>query len=251
MKSQLIAMSGTTPANTAPQSQVARFVHGDIKGGEAMHDFRMSVITTAITEALKGNARNINEASAQAVGKTKRARAYMAGFQSIISLLDGTERAPLDAAGKAVVRAEYAYKGKYDSAANEGIRAYIEGRAVHFAAEFEIAFLAVLHAPKEAKADTPAEAPAAQDSAAGDETTATSAAPADEPAVVTVGLTEAVEAVADAIKAGMLDADEYAMLRAALAAYDKANTVTMVEGADVALAGLLSRSPALLQEQAH
>jgi hypothetical protein len=249
MKSQLHAMSGTTPANTAPQSQVARFVHGDIKGGESMHDFRMSVITTAITEALKGNARNINEASAQAVGKTKRARAYMAGFQSIIALLDGSERAPLDVKGKPAVRPEYAYKGKYDSADNADVRAFIEGRAVHFAAEFEIAFLAVLHAPKEAKAEQ-ADAPAAQDSAAGDETTATSAAPA-EPTVVTVGLTEAVEAVADAIKAGMLEADEYALLRAALAAYDAANSTAMVEGADAGLTALLSRSPALLQEQAH
>lgn len=250
MKSQLHAMSGTTPADTAPQSQVARFVHGDIKGGESMHDFRMSVITTAIMEALKGNARNINEASAQAVGKTKRARSYLAGFQSIVTLLDGTERAPVGADGKAVVRAEYAYKGKYDSADNAAVRAFIEGRAAHFAAEFEIAFLAVLNAPKAEKTEKTDTKGDETGAAAGDETMASDAPAADAP-MVEVGLTMAVEAVVLAIQQGVLEADEYAMLRAALAAYDKANTVTVVEGADAALAGLLTAAPALLQAQAH
>jgi hypothetical protein len=245
MKSQLAAMSGTTPATKVAQSQVARFVQSYIKGGEAAHDFAMSIISTAVLEAYKGNTRNIAEAASFAVGKTKKARAMQAGFAALVELNVPTlSRAQLAELG-------VSYAGKLDDAANKDIKERIHGLAVHAAAEFEIAFLSVMHAVAEPKATKEAAAPAAS----ADDSTGTEAddtAPADAtPATVEVGLTEAVEAVVLAVQQGMLEQDEYALLRAALAAYDARNdAAAVVVGTDNGLSAALAGSPAEMAQAA-
>lgn len=232
IKSQIAAMSGVTPATVAPQSQVARFVQADIKGGEAAHNFRMSIIAAAILESYKGNYRNMAEAAALTTGKSKKARAYKAGFEAV------------------GVIGKLAYTGKWDSADNKAVReqAHILSQAAEFA--FESAFLTVMDAPAERAASAK---PTAKEQAAqlAEELAAAKAELAAHTPMVAqndspmVDIGDAVEAVAEAVKQGVLQADEVLILRAALASYDAAQT------GDADLAHLLTSTPALLQQQAH
>lgn len=207
MKSQLAALQGTVPtaAHKAPQGQFARYVAGDIKGGEVAHDFRASMVHTAILEAYKGNARNLIEAQSFTVGKSKKARAYQAGFATLADV------------------AMIPYAGKLDTPANADIKARIHAAADASSSEFEIAFLSVFNAPSEratkAAVTEDAASPAASPSVAAAEGEGETA-PA--PATVEVGLTMAVEAVVQAVQQGLLMADEIMLLRAALAAHDAA-----------------------------
>lgn len=240
IKSQLSAMSGTTPAIKQAQSQVARFVVGFIKGGELAHDFAMSVIHTAVLEAYKGNTRNIAEASGFVAGKSKKARAMAAGFEALAALNVTTLTRPQ------LAELNIAYAGKLDDAANKDIKERIYAMAAHAAAEFEIALLSVLHAPAEPKATAKGAPSEAVTSTAPATEADDSAAPADSaPTTVEVGLTMAVEAVAEALKQGVLEADEMMLLRAALAAYDATQSAgAAVIGADAGLSAALSAAPA-------
>ena len=218
----------TIKTTIAPQSAVARFVLADIKGGESAHNYRMSVIATAILEGYKGNPNNIKEAQTFSSGKSRKAKAYQAAFEAL----------PLVS--------KLPYVGKWDAACNATIRA--EAAALCKAAEFafESAFLtATVNAKLEAdatkataaqaKADAPAESAEAQDDDM-----------PEQPRVadgVAVDIGAAVEAVAMAVQQNMLEADEMLIIRAALAAYDAAH-------ADMAPADLLAHTPVLLMAQA-
>lgn len=227
MKSQLAAMSGVTPATIAPQSAVARFVYGDIKGGEQAHEYRMSVIAAAILESFKGNFRNMLEAAKLTNGKSKKARAYHAGFAAVGTI------APLS------------YAGKWADASNAAIRT--EAATLSQAAEFafESAFLTVLQekaAPKAVK-------PAAQQPAPAAEQDAPAEAPVPAtPAHVELDVADMVDTVVSAIAQGMLSSEELVMIRAALAVLDG------MESADspvmVAVNARIAANP-LLQPQAH
>lgn len=242
LKSQLAAMSGVlTPAQSgvaAPQSQVARFVHADIKGGETAHNFRMSVIAAAILESYKGNYRNMAEAAALTTGKSKKARAYKAAFEAV------------------GVIGKLAYVGKWDSADNKAVRAQAHTLSQKAEFAFESAFLSTMDAPVEKAAPVKGSAKA-QLAEAQEELAATKAALAAHTPMVAqndapmVGIGEAVEAVAQAVQQGMLQSDEVLILRAALAAYDAAQTATGVTTGGAELAHLLAAAPALLAEQAH
>lgn len=202
-KSQIKAMSGVVPATKAPQSACATFVNGDIKGGEAAHNYRMSVIEDAIREAYKGNSRALIEARTFAEGKSKKAKAYAAGF---------------DAVG---IPARVQYKGKLDSADNAEARAAILRGVASSAFDFEAAFLTVIQTKAEPKAKKAAPAPAPEATAsASDETSAADTeAPAPAPAQT---VTSIMEAAANAIIGGVALADEVEAIRAAIMAYDQA-----------------------------
>lgn len=202
-QSQIKAMSGVTVAVKAPQSACATFVNGDIKGGEAAHNYRMTVIESAIQEAYKGNSRALIEARTFADGKSKKAKAYAAGF---------------DAVG---IPARVQYAGKLDSAANAEARAAIMRGVSASAFDFEAAFLTVMQAKAEPKAKKAAPAPAPAAETSGDETSAADPAPAPaaEPAQT---VTSIMEAAANAIIGGVALADEVEAIRAAIMAYDQA-----------------------------
>lgn len=209
-------------STVAPQSAVARFVAADIKGGETAHNYRMSVIATAILEGYKGNARNLAEAVTFTAGKSRKAKAYQAAFQALPTI----EKLP--------------FVGKWDAAVNADIRA--QAAALSQAAEFafETAFLTALdNAAAEAaaaKAAKPAPAPSPEASEA-IEAALMAAATAEAKATVdseVVDIGAAVEAVALAVQQGMLQADEMVLLRAALAAYDEAQLVNLTTNASAA-----------------
>lgn len=204
-------MSGTVSA-VAPQSHIARFIFGDVKGGEHKHDFAMSVVHTAIEQALKGNCRDIPEAMKFCTGKSVKARAYLAGFHVIADSVKPV-----------------AYTGKLADAANAPVRTVIADSARHLACEFELAFLATVENAKvlakferdaKAKAKTaPVVAEAGADSA---NKGAADTLPLPVGEVVSVDIGTSVDAVVQAMDAGMLSAAEIDAIAGALALYNMA-----------------------------
>lgn len=201
-QSQLTGKTGAKPV-MAPVSTVAQYVAGDIKGGESAHNYRMSVIEGALREALKGNSRPLMEAATFATGKSKKARAYAAGF--------GALNIPTE------IPARVKYVGKLDAPENEAARAEILQRVAAMAFDFEAAFLTVISAPTEKKASAPASAPAT------DATDATEASAADAPvapvAVAELLVSEVLESAVKAIAGGLAMDDEIAALEQAIAQY--------------------------------
>lgn len=200
IKSQLTALAGAV-ATINPQSAIARFIFGEVKGGEAKHDFAMTMVHGAIEQALKGNQRDIPEAVKLCTGKSIKARAYHAGFHVIADSVK-----PMT------------YTGKLADADNASVRNAIATTARSLSCEFEVAYLATIENAKveaafnrKAKAKTvptvASDAPASNDD--------TVPAPAVE--AVTVDIGTSVEAVVQAIGAGMLNAGELEMIRLALA----------------------------------
>ncbi len=227
-QSQLAGLSGT-PATINPQGDTARFVLADIKGKDAASAYRLSVIRTAVLELLKGNPRNLKEAidMAAQLGKGKKARAYAAGFAPLMDV-------------QAIERT-----GKWMDSANAAIRTTADTLADAYTAQFNSAHAAVMAekaAPKAKKAAAPAPAPAASAPATDDSADATDATPA----ALELDVGELVDGVVSAMQQGLLSGEELVMLRAALAAMD-----STTEGADAGLHHLLTRTPALLQQQAH
>jgi hypothetical protein len=204
IKSQLAIMSGTVPAN-APQSQLARMVAADLKGGEVRHNFHMTIIAAAIVQALKGNSRDIPEAVKLCNGKSKKARAYLAGFQAVADDLSPVR-----------------YAGKLDAPENKAARDEIALRSQALEFAFESAFLTTLQAEtapkkmnkKEAAEDK--ELAVAAYNALEEENTQLKA----QLAAPMVEIDTAVEAVCRAIDGGLLNADELMGLRLALLAHD-------------------------------
>ena len=230
----------TIKSTVAPQSAVARFVLADIKGGESAHNYRMTVVATAILEAYKGNPNNIAEAKTFSAGKSRKAKAYQAAFGALELLPDALVKLP--------------YVGKWDASHNAMVReqAALLCKAAEFA--FESAFLtATVNAKLEADA---AKAVAAQAKLDAPAEASTETEPTDAPDMVADGVTvdigAAVEAVAMAVQQGMLQVDEMVILRAALASYDAAQDTGphQITGDDMVRALLTATSP-LVQAQAH
>lgn len=202
LKSQIAVMAGTV-SNVTPQSHLARFVFGELKGGEHKHDFAMGVIHSAIEQALKGNQRDIPETVKLCTGKSVKARAYLAGFHVIADSVK-----PMT------------YTGKLADACNVLVRQQIVDHARAMACEFEVAYLATIENAKieaafarKAKAKTAPVVGAPASESANDETApAVATAPTIDATVMDV-----VGATISAIQAGMLSAEELEMLRVALA----------------------------------
>jgi hypothetical protein len=199
IKSQLAGKTVNNTAPRAPESTFGQFVLGDIKGGSAAHEYRMTVVASAIREALKGNSRALLEAKTIAEGKSKKAKAYQDGFQAV------------------GIPARITYAGKLSDPANKAVVEQIEATARALASDFELAFLTRLHAPAEPKEETKgkktkgaADASAATDDASTDDTsTDTSAAPAPS-------IADTVHAVVTAIHSGMLDDTQISEIVAAI-----------------------------------
>lgn len=203
IKSQLEALSGKV-ATAAPQSHLARFIAGELKGGETKHNYAMSVIHSAIEQALKGNQRDIPEATKLCVGKAVKARAYLAGFHVIADSVK-----PI------------AYTGKLADAANAPVRTLIADHARAMACEFEVAFLATIENAKvEAAFVRAAKAKAAPAAPAEGEEAAPVAAPVAMVDAVIVDIATSVQAVVDALAAGLLEAGEMTAIANALALYN-------------------------------
>lgn len=200
--SQIAVMSGSVSV-VAPQSTIARFIFGELKGGEHKHNFSMGVVSSAIEQALKGNQRDIPEAMKLCTGKSVKARAFLAGFHVIADSVKPV-----------------AYTGKLADKANDSVREVIASTARHLACEFELAYLATIeNAKMEAAFNRKAKAKTAP---AVDAVESESAAPvaASVAPSVEMDVADVVDAAINAIRAGMLSAPELEMLRIALATVD-------------------------------
>lgn len=191
-------------AKTSAVSTFARFVLGDIKGGEHAKAYRMETIRAAIEQMFKGNYSPITEAATLTEGKAKKARAYHAGFATFGVV--GTDTKKVD------------YVGRLDAADNKGARDRIESLTEHHTATFFAAFDAVMaeKAVKKAPAETPAPAPAAS-------TVAEEAATEQDADTLRAELAteqeDAVYKVVAMLKLGHLSADHINLIAAALAAH--------------------------------
>lgn len=225
-QSQLAIMSGAV-ATSAPQSQLARFIAADLKGGESKHNFGMTIIAGAINQALKGNQRDIPEAVKLCQGKSKKARAYCAGFQAIINDLSPVK-----------------YAGKLDAPVNAAAREQIALRSQALEFAFEGAYLIVINepaAPKAAKvaAKEPGDVVASVEPVM--------AVVADH---VTVELGTSVDAVCRALDQALLEPGEVLALRLALEQFDNsaagaASAAAAAAAIAAAAATMTSAEPAL------
>lgn len=206
LKSQLAvnaaAIRATAPK--APESSFGQFVLGDIKGGSHAHEYRMTVVSAAIREALKGNSRAYLEAQAIATGNSKKAKSYFDGFAAV------------------GLPARIAYTGKLSDPANKDIVQKIDEVTASLSADFECAFLTRFHAPAEpkARAKKGKSEPVADDSAASAASTGDS---------VTMDVSAVISAAATAVSTGAALAEEVELLRQALAAYDAAQLLKAME----------------------
>jgi hypothetical protein len=200
------------------QSQLARYIVADLKGGEANHAFRLSLVESAIREALKGNYNAIREAMEFAIGKSRKAAAYQAGFASIANAAsafypDGWEKGGI---------AKVAYTGKLDSASNSEARAAIDLQTGVMITAFESAYVA-----HDAQAAAEAKAKAAANKAK--KLAEQPAAPAPVSDAVEMDIGDAVHAIAAALSSGALSVDEVTALRVAMSAYDSLQSAGAVE----------------------
>lgn len=203
MKSQIAQMSGVIPATNKPNGMLSRLVQGEIKGGDAKVSFILSIVSQAVREAYKGNDRDIKAALTLCTGKAKKARAFHAGLVALGDI------------------ARVVYSGKLDAADNAAARKEINDSTDAATERFKGAFATVMAekaAPKAAKVETVAPAAAAT------EGTDSDVPSVDTITVESVDVGAAVDAVAAAIQAGLLERDEITMIRAALALYDAMQT---------------------------
>lgn len=226
LKSQLEVMSGAAKT-VNPQSALARFVFGDLKGGEHKHNYAMSVVRSAIEQAYKGNTRDIPEAVALCTGKSVKAKAYQAGFHAIADMV-----APVK------------YTGKLADADNASVRDVIASSTKHAACEFEIAYLATVENAKIEAAfnrKAKAKAPAAEPTPAANDETGATGAPAAAPVAdgLMVDIPMAVESVIKAMQAGLLNADEIDAVAAALTLHN----MTKIDATTAFNAAMLSAEP--------
>lgn len=204
LKSQIEMMTGKVVAH-APQSAVARLIAGELKGGEVKHNYIMSVIASAIEQAYKGNTRDIPEAVKLCSGKAVKARAYCAGFHAIADMV-----APIQ------------YSGKLADAHNASVRADIADKSARAAAEFEKAYLMTFVDAKAAALDKKAEKAATEaKSVPAAEVAPLAVAPVATVDAVVVNIDDSVNVVSNAIRMGVLDPVELALIRGALAAFDQ------------------------------
>lgn len=215
MKSQIEAMTGQVIHHPS-QSDLARMIEGDLKGGEKKHDYIMSVIARAIEQAFKGNARDIPEAADLCTGRSVKARAYHAGFHAIADMVT-----PIT------------YTGKLTGAHNASVREDIANKARYAASEFEKAYLMTFVDAKAERLDKKLEkahkastVPAAPEA---------SLVPATLPMDVTVDdgkdvvvdIATTVEAVVQAMSLGLLTDCEMDSIAVALRQYSAAKVAAV------------------------
>jgi hypothetical protein len=174
-------------------SSFARFVLGDIKGGDAAHAYRKEIITTAIEQAYKGNYSPITEAMTLTEGKAKKARAYAAGFAALgkIGDTDG------------VIKVQYI--GSLNAHENKPAREEIAAKTTASVNAFFAAFDVVMAEKAEKKPKKAADAPAA---GAGDETTAPVLSADEQRHNAAVALDESVTRMETTLRAGMLTGEQ-------------------------------------------
>ncbi len=174
-------------------SLLAQFVQGDIKGGEHATAFRVTTITTAIEQMLKGNYSPIMEAATLTEGKAKKARAYHAGFATFGVI--GTDTKKVD------------YVGALNSAANVLARNQIASQTKVLAGQFFVAFDAVMAekpTPKAKAAPAPSVTPAAPVAAAADTSDIVVVVDTAEE----VSIDDLVATMVNALSVGMLDTEQ-------------------------------------------
>jgi hypothetical protein len=199
LKSQLEVMSGAVKT-IAPQSAIARFIYGDLKGGEHKHDYTMSVISAAIEQAYKGNTRDIPEAVALCTGKSAKSKAYHAGFHAIADMV------------KPII-----YTGKLADAGNASVREAIANMARSASCEFELAYLASIQNGKvESAFNRKAKAKTAPVVAAAVASEAPVANPLTLADSIEIDIATSVDAVVQALTGGLLSPTEIYRVRAAL-----------------------------------
>lgn len=230
----MTTIKAPTLATAAPVSLFAQFALGDVKGGDAAHAYRKSVVRTAIEQAYKGNYSPLTEALGVVAGKSKKSRAYLAGFAAA--------GVSTDAALSTIKKVPY--KGALSADTNADARATIERLSSESTAAFFAAFDTVMaEPPKAKKAKDEADAGAAAvgpvpNADVGD------ADGAEQAGLVGATLQDMdvaviVEAAANAIQMGVLSDAELTLLRNALALHDAAvalaaaATVAAVEGEEV------------------
>ncbi len=180
-------------------SSLARFVIGDIKGGQHAIAFRTETIRNALEQMFKGNYSPITEAATLSNGRVKKARAYHAGFATLGVI--GTDTKKID------------YTGPLASPDNKAARDAIDSATKHACANFFVAFDAVMAekaAPKAVKA--PVVAPVTEAASAAVD------APDDDVVIDTAVMSAAaVATVLDMIRNGVLTADQLEAIDNALA----------------------------------
>lgn len=197
----------TKPA-AALVSTLARFVQGDIKGGEHAHAYRTEVIRTAIEQMFKGNYSPITEAAALTEGKAKKARAYHAGFATFGVI--GTDIKKVD------------YVGRFDAPENKLARDQVASLTEHHTCEFFRAFDVVMAEKAAPKAKAVPAAPAAAPAATPEAETTSEEQTADEIRhLLAVEQDEAICKVVALLNVGMLTSDQLALLTEAVTAAAK------------------------------
>jgi hypothetical protein len=186
-------------------SSFARFVLGDIKGGDAAHAYRKEVMATAIEQAYKGNYSPITEAMTLTEGKAKKARAYAAGFAALgkIGDVDG------------IIKVQYI--GSLNSHENKAAREEIAAKAAASVNAFFAAFDVVMAEKAEKKAKKAESAPVAG-AGAGDETTAPVLSADEQRHNAAVALDESVTRMETSLRAGMLTGEQTDRITDALVA---------------------------------
>jgi hypothetical protein len=174
-------------------SSFARFVLGDIKGGDAAHAYRKEVMATAIEQAYKGNYSPITEAMTLTEGKAKKARAYAAGFAALgkIGDVDG------------IIKVQYI--GSLNSHENKSAREEIAAKTSASVNAFFAAFDVVMAEKAEKKAKKAESAPVA---GAGDATTAPVLSADEQRHNAAVALDESVTRMETSLRAGMLTGEQ-------------------------------------------
>jgi hypothetical protein len=195
-----------------PVSMLGRFVLADVKGGEQAHAYRKSVMEVALREALKGNHNPLNEARRVAAdGKSQRVLAWRAGLEAV---------GDVD---------KVAYQGKLDSAANKAARDEIDAATARLLSGWNTAFNSAVDAAK-AASKAAKEAKTAQKDADAEQAHASALREqreqeaGDASVARDIEVADVVQAVVMAIQQGIVSGEEATMLRAALAAYDAAQT---------------------------
>lgn len=206
-------------------SQFAQFTVGDIKGGAYAQSYRITAISNALEQLFKGNYEPIREAAAHTEGKSKKARAYAAGF------------AALGVVGTDEQATKVTYVGKLTDPTNRSAREAIAQRTDAAVARFFSAFDVVMAEKTERKA-----APAAPADAAPVATPA-AAAPASVDTgaseIIQLDVSEVVRAALAVIRQNLIDDSDSEALMAAL----KERATSIAEAATLsALEAMSARS---------
>jgi hypothetical protein len=174
-------------------SSFARFVLGDIKGGDAAHAYRKEIIATAIEQAYKGNYSPITEAATLTEGKAKKARAYAAGF------------AALGKVGDTDGIVKVSYIGSLNSHENKSAREEIANKTAASVSAFFAAFDVVMAEKGEKKTKK------TESGAAAGADGAVSGAPMSDDEMrhaAAVSLDESVTRMETTLRAGMLTGEQ-------------------------------------------